>query len=386
MIEVEITNYESITHTKIQIDGFTTLIGRNYLGKSSVLRAINATLTNKEGTDFISWGQNFCEVHLKFPDLDILWHKEEGNNFYKINGKDYPKAGKGEPPDEILNAGFKPITVGDKKINLNYAIQFFPLFLVDKRDSKSADILTSVYGLDRIYKAIDLCNKEQRANKDLLRFREKDLQNVNKDLERFNKFPDLSSQIPDIKKRRKELGEQESEISRIRGWVASIKNLANDTKRLKKISDVKIPFSVGISRDITEYDMLTLYKKNLEYLSKFVKRVGPVNDIVIPDQHVSSIKSMFSEYQKCLIWSSNYKKLSEDIDRLKKAKEINLPSISVDIEDIPKLKNLLNKIRTISSEVKILQVSLNEVNGDITKVEEELKSFDVCPLCGAKRE
>lgn len=386
MIEVEITNYESIAHTKIQINGFTTLIGRNYLGKSSVLRAINAALTNKEGTDFISWGQNFCEVHIVFPDLDILWHKEEGNNFYKINGKDYPKAGKGDPPQVILDAGFKPITVGGKNINLNYAIQFFPLFLVNKRDSKSADILTSVYGLDRIYKAIDLCNKDQRANKDLLRFREKDLQNVNKDLERFKKFPDVISNIPDIKKRKKELEKQESEITKIRSWIVSIKDLANDTKRLKKISDVKIPFSVPIEKDITELRLLTGYKKNLEYLSGFIKRVSPVNNISMPEEHVPIIKSLFSEYQKCLIWSNNYKKLSEEIERLKKAKEVKLPSISVDIEDIPRLKTLYNRIRTISSEVKTLQDNLKDINENIIRVEEELKSFDVCPLCGAKRE
>lgn len=386
MIEVEITNYESITHAKIQIDGFTTLIGRNYLGKSSVLRAINAALTNKEGTDFISWGQNFCEVHIKFPDLDILWHKEEGNNFYKVNGKDFPKAGKGDPPQVILDAGIKPITVGGKSINLNYAVQFFPLFLVNKRDSKSADILTSVYGLDRIYKAIDLCNKDQRTNKDLLRFREKDLRNVDKDLERFKRFPDIISIIPDIKKRKKELEKKESEITKIRSWIVSIKNLANDTRRLKKISDVKIPFSDDISKDITEFNMLTLYKKNLEYLSNFIKRVGPVKNISMPEEHVPIIKSLFSEYQKCLIWSNNYKKLSEEIERLKKAKEIILPSISVDIEDIPRLKNLFNRIIAISSEVKTLQTGLNDVKNNINKVEEELKSFDICPLCGAKRE
>jgi hypothetical protein len=42
-------------------------------------------------------------------------------------------------------------------------------------------------------------------------------------------------------------------------------------------------------------------------------------------------------------------------------------------------------MRAISSEVKTLQVSLNEVKDNIIKVEEELESFDACPLCGAKR-
>ena len=123
MIEVEITNYQSISYLKFEIEGFTTLIGRNYSGKSATLRAINSALTNQQGTDFIKWGEQFCEVKIKMPGLFILWHKEDGNNFYKINNKKYTKIGRSDPPSEIIEAGFKPIVIGSNKINLNYSVQ-----------------------------------------------------------------------------------------------------------------------------------------------------------------------------------------------------------------------------------------------------------------------
>lgn len=386
MVEVEITNYESISHTKLVIDGFTTLIGRNYLGKSSVLRAINAALTNKEGTDFISWGQTFCEVHIKFPDLDILWHKEEGNNFYKINGKDYPKIGKGNPPQVILDAGFRPIILGDKKINLNYAVQFFPLFLVNKRDSKSADILTSVYGLDRIYRAIGLCNKDQKSNSDLLRIREKDLNLVEIGMKKFESFPEIIEKIPDIKSRKAKLEKKEKDIIHIQVWSEDLKNLALQNRKLKPITTVTIPESDKISEDIQEYTELVRYQNNLGIISSSIKKIDPVHKISLPEKSIPEIKESFSEYQKLLLWSSKYRSLSEEVSRLKNIKDVNLPVLSADIEGFEKIEEMSLKFKDMAIVYKECDKELKEITQEIEDIDKELKSFDICPLCGAKRE
>lgn len=385
MIDVEITNYESIAHTTLQIEGFTTLIGRNYLGKSAVLRAINAALTNKEGTEFIRWGQTFCEVHLKFPDLDVLWHKEEGNNFYRINGKEYTKIGKGDPPQELLDAGFRPVIVGDQKINLNYAIQFFPLFLVNKRDSKSADLLTSVYGLDRIYKAIDLCNKDQRANSDMLRVREKDLKMVEVGLEKFKPFPDLAAKIPDIKKKRKELGENEAEIQRIQTWAVNLRVLSSATKKLRPVSELVMPEGASIAAGIASYKAIVKFNLDLEQLMAFLRKVKPVQGVSLPEKSPAEIKVLFSEYQRLIIWSNNYKKLSNEVSRLEDIRKVELPAATLDVEDIPKLQKLLSQVVSLSTELKSLKTTIDKQTIEIESVDTELKSFDICPLCGAKR-
>jgi len=385
MIEIEITNYESIDHTKIVVDGLTTIVGRNYLGKSSILRAINAALTNKDGTDFISWGKTFCEVHIKFPDLDILWHKENGKNYYKINGKEYTKIGRGDPPKEILDAGFKPLEIGDKKINLNYAVQFFPLFLVDKKDSKSADILTSVYGLDCIYKAIDLCNKEQRSNSDLLKIREKDLKQTEETLEKFKTFPNIISKIPDIKKKKKNIDEKENEIERALNWNNTLRVLATTTRRLKPIIDVIIPSEEAISKNLLEYQKIVNFQNKKDELNTFLNKIKNITKISMPDKCVTDIKGIFGEYQKVLILLNRYKKLYEDVDKLSKIKNVTLPESSIDVEDIPKLHDMIKRAKTLGLEVKSLSVTINETNTEIVKISKEIDSFDICPLCGAKR-
>lgn len=428
MIEVEITNYESITHTKLKVEGFTTIIGRNYLGKSAVLRAINAALTNKEGTEFISWGQTFCEVRIKTADLDILWHKEEGNNFYTINGNTYSKIGKGEPPSEILDAGFKPIEVGDQKINLNYAVQFFPLFLVNKRDSKSADLLTSVYGLDRIYKAIDLCNKDQRATNDMLRIREKDLKIVEEGLKKFDTFPSIMDKLPELKKKRKEISEEEQKIETIKLKLESLKDLVKSTNQLKGITSIVLPLPGAIKDNIDQYQKLSDFQEDLNQYLTILKKLKPVQDISLPDNSVPEIKELFSEvqkvliwdnsfgklseevnrltkiqevispdryiseikdslaeYQKLLIWSSSLKKLSEEIKKLEKVKELELPKSDIEIEGIPALQQMFENAKTLAQTIQGLKIEIENIGKDIIAMETELKSYDVCPLCGAKR-
>lgn len=390
MVEIEITNYQSIAHTKLVIDGFTTLVGRNYLGKSAVLRAVNAALTNKQGTDFIRWGQTFCEVRLKFPDLDILWHKEDGNNFYKINpGTDaeivYTKIGKDEPPKEILEAGFKPVLIGDQKINLNYAVQFVPLFLVDKQDSRGADLLTAVYGLDRIYKAIDLCNKEQRSNSDLLRIREKDLQIVERGLERFGTFPDILSSIPQIKEKRKKIDGEEQKIIRIKAWDETFKVLYQSCKRMKPVSDIKIPEVDPIKNSITSYQQLIKYKTDRDKLAISLKKIQPALEVKLPEGRVGAIKEVFSAYQQLLKWSMNYKSLVNDVKRLEGVTSVVLPSSKTDTNILPELKVMYEKAVTLSTEIKQIKGVLEKIEGDMVTVQEEINTFDICPLCGAKR-
>lgn len=386
MIEIEITNYESIEHTKLVVEGLTTVTGRNYLGKSSILRAVNAALTNKEGTEFISWGKTFCEVHIKTQDIDILWHKEDGNSYYKVNGKEYTKIGRGDPPKEIFDAGFKPITIGDQKINLNYAVQFHPLFLVDKRDSKSADILTSVYGLDRIYKAIDLCNKEQRYNSDLLKIREKDLKQTEDSLVKFKTFPDIVSIIPSLKKVKKEIDGKEKEIEKSRQWNENLRVLAGDNRRLKPIIDIEIPSADAITKDISEYQKVVGYKEGALALNSIVKRLQPISNIIVSEEPINEIKDLFSNYQKVLVQSSQYRKLSEEVDRLSKITEVILPECNINMEDIPKLQELIAKAKSVGSDVRNLGGAIEAIAIEISEVTKEIDSFDICPLCGANRE
>lgn len=382
MIEVEITNYQSISYAKFEIEGFTTIVGRNSLGKSATLRAINAALTNQQGTDFIRWGETFCDVKLKIGDLSIHWHKEEGNNFYKINDSElYTKIGRDEPPKEILDAGFKVIKIGDQKINLTYADQFNPLFLVDKLDSKGADLLTSVYGLDRLYKAVDLCNRAQRETSDELKMREKDLEIAARDLESFKDFDSAKSSAQELKSRKELFDIEENSIIALKDNMDRVQELVAICRKLQKVKDISLPKHIDIRDGITEYRNITRFMDNVDKLTVGLQKLKRVPEIRIPTDVVPEITKEIVDYKKLCAWKQRHDALSKDITRLAKLDSVVFPEIAFDSEVLQQLRSLSVDAERQKRELLTIKKELDTATLEHEKFTEEKKKFKICPLC-----
>lgn len=384
MYEIDITNFQSISHTNIVIDGFTTLIGQNSLGKSAVLRAINAAITNQQGTDFIKWGEKFCEVKIKCSAFDLTWHKETGNNYYKINGSKRTKVGKEEPPEELVEAGFKILKVGDQKINLNYISQFNPLFLIDRQDSKAADLLTSVYGLDILYDSIEICNSVQQENSNQLRIREKDLDLVDKDLEKFEGFEKIQDQIGVIESNKHQIDVTETELKKIQDWQKSLIESSRLCKKLKPVTEIQVPVYKGIQEAIAEYLRLKRYQERLKAASEAFKRLEGVPDVSVPKESVKSISDEMKVVERLKIWQKSYDDTKSTIDKLSGIQSIAMPeSISVEnLATIKSLKEKYSRLNKIKNEYIAYQRELEEVKVQAEEVNKEKAKFDRCPMCG----
>jgi predicted ATP-dependent endonuclease of OLD family len=386
MMEVEITNYQSIAHAKLVIDGFTTLVGRNTLGKSSVLRAINAALTNQQGTDFIRWGESFCEVRIKMEGLNILWHKEENNNFYQINdGPIRTKIGKEEPPKEIVDFGFKLLKIGSQKINLNYADQFNPLFLVDKMDSKGADLLTSVYGLDRLYKAIDLCSKEQRDNRDELRLREKDLEIVKRDIDRFRGFESIKQASDSLSVKKKVIDKEELDLSSLKEKSGKAYELASACKRLSVVHGITTPESASIQKAVVEYAKLVSYNADTTANTTTVKRLEKVSEIKSPSAKIAGISTAVEAFRALCDMRLRYDKLSKEVEVLSEIETVTIPAPVIDTQILSKLRDYFREAMAQKKDLIATDAELKSVVGRLEAANSDLSEFEVCPLCGKAR-
>jgi chaperonin cofactor prefoldin len=56
------------------------------------------------------------------------------------------------------------------------------------------------------------------------------------------------------------------------------------------------------------------------------------------------------------------------------------------MKDIPKLQEMITKARSVGSDVKNLSMAIESIATEISEITKEIDSFDICPLCGAKRE
>lgn len=382
-IKVTIKNYESIGYAELEISGFTTLLGRNALGKSSSLRAIDAALTNKSGMDFIKWGEKFCEVTIKTEGLDLLWHKEQGNNFYVINNKTYKKIGRDTPPTQVSDAGFKVVKVGTEKINLNYAEQFNPLFLVDRNDTKTADLITSIYGLDKLYKAISLCNIEQRDNRDQLRIREKDLEIANKDLDRYKDFDSIEKGVSDLGDLKRTYEEKESNLDIIQQYYDTLETLIRELNSLKKIKEIVIPSSDNLENLNKCYVELNTYLNEYNNLNKEIQKLSKVKDLEVPKEG-TSISELITSYTNVGRMHTQYSNLLMECEKLKIVQGIKLPEDPRSPEDTDRLDKYYKNLINLKDELLGIRADLKRAKEEKKLIEKELSSFSMCPLCGSE--
>jgi len=386
MFEVEITNFQSIKHMAFKFEGFTTIIGRNFIGKSATLRAINAALTNQQGTDFIRWGEKFCEVRLKTKGIDILWHKELNNNFYKINDEDpYDKMGNQPPPKPIIDAGFGIVEVNREKINLFYAQQFFPLFLIDRMDTKSADLIISIYGLDKLYKAIGLCAKDQRENSNLIKLRKNDFEQAERDLERFVDFEKVKQYFKSLETNKAGLISEQELIGKLQGWFSSLVVKTREINKFRPVREVIVPTGLELENNIIEFKRLKVFLQKILLIKTACLRLREVNSVVIPEAAGNQIDTKLIELNKIKNFNIRYDKINGQVESINSIKGVVIPDISDDkINNVIKLKDLYQRTETAAIEVKRLKAAVVEASKQLEKVDTKLKVYDHCPACGSK--
>ena len=375
--------FSRLKQMSFDFEGFTTIVGRNFIGKSASLRAINAALTNQQGTDFIRWGEKFCEVHIKTDTIEILWHKEEGNNFYKINNVDlYEKVGNLPVPKTMSKAGFGLIPVGKEKMNLLYARQFFPLFLIDRQDTKSADLLISIYGLDKLYKAIDLCSKDQKKNIDLLKLRKVDLVQADRDLEKFKDFQALKSVVEGLDVTKQDLKQRKDLIDKMKLWLERVIVSSAEIRKFRPVRETVLPTYETIENGLKEHEKLTRYLQKATGTKAALLRLRKIKDVAIPEEEIETkFKGMTSLYE----FQKKYDTLSAQIVKLKKIKEVMVPEIpEKDFGTLDSLKEKYSKLSVLAAEVKTLRLSLDTSKNDLEKATVALNKYDYCPTCGAE--
>jgi len=423
---VEIKNYKTIRSMSFEFEGYATVLGKNFIGKSAVVEAIDAALNNKTGTDFITWGEKYCEVHIRREGLDLLWHKEKGNNFYLINGETYEKISS-ELPQPIIDAGFGDITVSGEKINLNYAKQFQPLFLVhEKKKGYVTDLLAAIYGIDTVYKADGLCKKDLKKTSSLLKLRAGDKILAEEELARLGAFPS-------IEKKTKELSTKKSELIGKRDLIRDLERFREEVVRcsknilaLRPVTGIVDPEPVGVEGLISDIKSLEIWAKSLKETKTQIISLRDVSDVTDADQSEGSVRSLLSEVDKM---DGFYKILSKatseetnaksvlDIKDISSTESIEalhsdlqkmeslmidldmaqdalqelepleaIPSVSgiesLDFGEVEKLERLYAEFLDAARSTKKLKGDILSLEGEMSSIQEELDGFDKCPTCG----
>jgi len=229
MLEImEVINFQKWKKKRVVFDPYcTTFIGPTDSGKSALaVRALFWLCLNRpQGDEFITNGEEQCEVRLKVDGHRVVRKKGKGNNLYVINKQRRKAFGTGTPEDiqKLLNVdelNFQrqldsPLwffeTAGSVARELNRIVR------LDIIDSTTTRIASRVR---RNKERFDLCNEQlEEAVK-----KQKELDwslEANKEIEKIDK---LKEELEDLNKKERNL-----------------ENILEEIKEQQEIREIKIP-------------------------------------------------------------------------------------------------------------------------------------------------
>ncbi len=164
---LHISNFQSLADVSLDLGDWTTLVGESDVGKSAIVRALHAALTNRTGDSFIRHGAKACEVLIALDDEHaIKWTKARGRSGeYSIRERDRPdrnfeKTG-GVVPDAVAEKLRVSLPVGDDAVMPGIQRQHDAPFLLADTPRRRAQVLGEFDGSNLIMVAEAALRRDQ---------------------------------------------------------------------------------------------------------------------------------------------------------------------------------------------------------------------------------
>ena len=427
MLKVKIKDFQSVSNTEFEIDGFTVIVGKNNRGKSAIVRAIDSALSNRLGNNFIRWGKLQTEVGLIKDDLDVSWVKGETSS-YTINKKPYTSLNKAVPKP-ITDAGFKKFEIADEKLNPLIAHQFEELFLINRSGPFVTEAISTLYDLNDINDADTLCQKRLRASKSLLKTRNADIEALAGKIKKFEGLEDVKQKWEDLKKVLEKIELLKRAIAEIEQYAREYEEQKVLVDNLKGVSKLKVPSTVIAESQIKDYAWILDTHKKYETTLSIAQKLQNAPRLKLPNiEKPQQLMAEFSWLDKTI--GVFYKSL-QMVQKLKEVLPLSIPDIQkpgtliqevlilISLADklqsttgscnncksaLEKLKNLdeiLSRIKALEGPVdsvsyligieqtfslkaqafKDLKGTYDSAAQDLIDAKKELDAFKVCPLC-----
>lgn len=292
-MEIEISNFMCHESLKMKLDNFQIISAENGAGKSAIFHAINWCI-NGGTNNFIKRGKKESCVSIKI-DNDI-YKREVVKDKYFVYKNDLEIC---TTKDSLKELGVD--------IPLEYFSQFDKLFLLNESPKNRADLLNSMFDIEKIETASNDLTKEIKDDKksleNLIIVNEKNVENLqlveeklfilsklkdnyNKEKEKLDKISKLIENNKEIKKVPKTLTHSIdcSAINKLKSIIDSnlkIKNLPSsittniDYSIVKKINDliniknklIKTPYKIDNGLDYATFNKIKEVKLSLDKMN-----------------------------------------------------------------------------------------------------------------------
>lgn len=305
-MKVNIKDYQAIKEAELEFEkGLTVIVGSSNNGKSSIIRAIEAAINNKGGSDFINYGSDHCLVTIEDGQNKIVWSKNRNStkSYYDINGQVLNKIGQKQIEDVGKTLNMPEIVVNNDKFRLNFWKQLDFPFLVGKTHYQLFDFISKSKDQEIMSNLLDeTADRHKDTKKELsevntqINTRTKDIADIEaeiKDLQKygdfnlelFEKVVSLVSEIKDGLSTYEEIPEkierQKKEIEKISGQIEEKRAIISKTSHILKEIEETEPVIQGIKKRLKQIEQIDAsVKKSEEGIRKILKDIEKEKELL----------------------------------------------------------------------------------------------------------
>ena len=384
---VKIRGFQSIKNPiEIVVDGYCTIEGESNLGKSAVIRAIHAALSNRAGTEFITEDEQACEVILESLGHKIKWYKDHKATRYEVDGVKINKPGRGTVPDDVRTAGLYAIKTLDKELHWpQIHFQWEQPFIIGSyTDTLAAELLGASQDTVKIGRAIKLVNvdvSKGKAKVDILEKQHQELVTIVDKMEEIAaKLNELQQAVDQTETVRNDAIKQESTYQ---GLVGRYRSSWSGWKISSAAAKATVPATLDVSNHEKLVDLHRRYTHACFLVEMSSKNQDTVPEIMDGREYITEITRLYNASNRV----SQQIKIMGSVVSLPEVQRPDGQKISNRIQSLKSLREqFLKTQKEIDSHARIMgeiTTELKEINGEREKINHLVGSIERCPLCSA---
>lgn len=386
-MRIKISNFQSIENLDIEVDKFTIIRGKNFIGKSALYRAIKAAFRNKSGDEFIRRGKPAARVTLDWLSFkntteQVVWSKaRKTSSDYIWNGKPYLKEDR-KVPDFMADLGMDEIKVGKDKLDPHFSSQHELPFLMSSSGGLITKFFSEVLHLGSISKSLVECSKDLKEINLNIKVVSKEIDRVLEDIDKFTDLPKLEEDYKQLELESSGLDKLSLELDSLKKYLADADTISNiSALNLPEESEALLASYKDLKKDLLAYAKIKRFleldsvkyrpldlEKDFTYLSYLFTLS---NAVKLPKVSLDKLSTSVKE---------DFKRLST-LKRYLKAEQ-SIPDIGSSLLTDKDYKLLAYLFKHNS--IGLIHERLDLVIKSIKDVEVELDSYKLCPTCGQK--
>lgn len=378
-VKVKIRDFQSIENLEFEVSGFTCVTGPTNIGKSAIIRAVSGAILGAPVVGDVRKGSKFCSVEISSNDWSMKWEKgERGVNRYWIPTnaeKPLDKVGQGQI-EQIASLGFGSVQVGSDSIQPWFASQFEPIFLMNKSGPAVTDFLSEVSRLKVLQNGITINVRNRKKLLERSKIRDEDAKLAREKEESLSGVSGVVQLKKDLGAQMESILEYEKKIKSAKKFLTEIEAETDFIEVLLPIKESKLPAD-NIGKRLDSLRQLMNSYVALEHEAAKIIAYRPIGTVSVPD--TIDLSSSLRRLSKA-------EKLAKEIEIEKEAvarlsENVGVPKVPEFPSNLKRMVELMEAIEFHRSHIASMESSLSSMNKELTLVQSEIDSIEVCPTC-----